>query len=273
MIKEQFLKLRILFLKLIHYYRSFVYVNNNIKITILRLFLMRIIVHFRFITNFLFLRKMNNLKRLQNIKKADEEYLQYKLKGFFINLEHRSDRLESILYELEKTNIKYLSRFEAIKNTNGALGCSLSHFELMSKWDATKDELLMLCEDDIKFIVSSAELSKLIQEFVNDPKADVLLLAANANIQHPYSDYFNIVLNSQTTAAYIVKPHMKNVLLENYQLSINLLEKGILSNIAAIDQIWKDLQVKFTFITPKEITVYQAESYSDIEKTTVNVGS
>lgn len=254
------------------YLRALSIVKRGQKKIIIRLFLMRIVLNIKILVKLIFTFKLLKLKHIHTNYNNTIDF-NYQIRGYFINLKHRTDRLSSIKKELITLGMSNFSRYEAMPNTNGTLGCSLSHFKLLSNWDNANDELLMICEDDIRFNVSSLELLELIQDFVNDPKADVLLLAANTLIHHPYSYYFNIVLNSQTTAAYIVKPHMKNILLENYQLSIDLLEKGILSNIAAIDQIWKDLQVKFTFITPKKTSVYQSESYSDIEKTTVNVGS
>ena len=43
--------------------------------------------------------------------------------SFYINLEHRTDRREHVEKELDKIGIK-ATRFNAIKMTNGAIGCS-----------------------------------------------------------------------------------------------------------------------------------------------------
>ena len=50
-----------------------------------------------------------------------------------INLESRSDRLRETEAELAQMGITQWSRFSAVKDSNGALGCALSHAQLMEQ--------------------------------------------------------------------------------------------------------------------------------------------
>jgi hypothetical protein len=52
------------------------------------------------------------------------EFIQHTL---YINLLHREDRKLHVENELKKIGIQNAERFNAIKLTNGALGCSMSH--------------------------------------------------------------------------------------------------------------------------------------------------
>jgi GR25 family glycosyltransferase involved in LPS biosynthesis len=56
----------------------------------------------------------------------------FEIKGFYINLDHRKDRkhhIENQLKQLQMTG--NITRFNAIKNANGRIGCSLSHLKCL----------------------------------------------------------------------------------------------------------------------------------------------
>ena len=52
---------------------------------------------------------------------------------FFINLEHRVDRLVMVKKELSKLKPNIGTRFNAIKAASGAIGCSMSHIKCLEK--------------------------------------------------------------------------------------------------------------------------------------------
>lgn len=196
------------------------------------------------------------------------EYTKSKLNTLeihYINLEHRKDRDREIVDEFKILGLNNYIRFNAIKNTNGALGCALSHMTILENWNTYNSNLLMVCEDDLKFIGSLEELEVLVNEFINDKSLDILCLSYNQFNEVPYNEMFNLTSDTQTTACYIVKPHMKTVLLENFKLSVKLLENKIDNQYGvAIDEVWKVLQKKYNFVLPKKRFAHQRESYSDI---------
>jgi GR25 family glycosyltransferase involved in LPS biosynthesis len=49
----------------------------------------------------------------------------------YINLEHRVDRKNHVEQQLKNVGFKNAQRFNAIKLTNGALGCSMSHLKCL----------------------------------------------------------------------------------------------------------------------------------------------
>ena len=82
-------------------------------------------------------------------------------KIFFINLDYRTDRLKEITEELETYNFpkNKIERFPAIKfedgrGEEGAIGCSMSHLEILKMSLVRGYENILILEDDFKFVIS-----------------------------------------------------------------------------------------------------------------------
>ena len=74
----------------------------------------------------------------------------FEVKGFYINLDHRTDRKQHIEHQLEQIRMNHnITRFNAIKNANGRIGCSLSHLKCLQMAKEAKLECVMILEDDI----------------------------------------------------------------------------------------------------------------------------
>ena len=63
----------------------------------------------------------------------------------YMNLKHREDRRAEVQSEFKALGV---TRFEAIADANGALGCAKSHETVLSSASILEDQLLMICEDD-----------------------------------------------------------------------------------------------------------------------------
>jgi glycosyl transferase, family 25 len=201
---------------------------------------------------------MNAISEIQNV--------------FYINLEHRKDRKEHVENELKKIGLVG-QRFNAIKTTNGAIGCSMSHLKLLQ--DALKKQLshIVILEDDITFLDPQL-FTQNLDTFLKNRKNewDVVLFAGN-NIP-PYSKIDETcirVSSCQTTTGYMVNGHYIKTLMENIKTGLNnLIENPNEKLHFAIDRFWFSLQRKdrwFLIIPP---TVIQREDYSDIEKRNTN---
>ena len=68
----------------------------------------------------------------------------------FINLEHRTDRLEHVLAEFGKMNIT-AERVNAIRPKSGAVGCTMSHIKCLELAKKRDYDYVFVCEDDITF--------------------------------------------------------------------------------------------------------------------------
>ena len=191
---------------------------------------------------------------------------------FFINLEHRADRLITVKHELSKLKPNIGTRFNAIKAASGAVGCTMSHIKCLEK---ARDEGLphvFICEDDICFL-NPQLLMKNIQKFCeNIPEWDVLVIDGNSVPPYQqFGDFCVRVCNIQTTTGYIVRQHYYDTLIRNFREGLKLLISNPLNKREyAIDIYWKRLQATgmWFFITPP--TVCQQEGFSDIENTYTN---
>ena len=192
--------------------------------------------------------------------------------AFYINLEHRTDRKEHVENELSNIGIK-ASRFNAIKMTNGAIGCSMSHLKLLE--NAKKNQLshILIVEDDITFLHPSLFKTQIHKFFeLHNNNWDVILFAGNNMPPFEVIDDTCVKVNRcQTTTGYLVNGHYINVLISNIKMGLtHLINKPNESVKYAIDKFLFVLQnnSKWYLITP--LTVVQREDYSDIEKRITN---
>jgi len=186
---------------------------------------------------------------------------------YYINLSERHDRRMQVEEELYKMNWKYM-RFNAVKMSNGRVGCSMSHLKLLEMAKAHNMEYIVIVEDDIMF-TKPEKYKELFENFINlDLNYDVLLLAGN--IRTPFTQINNNLIKitkSWTTTGYIVKKHYYDKLIENIREGvIKLMSNPNEHHLYAIDAYWQRLQEKdkWYMIIPRTIT--QRPNYSSIEE-------
>lgn len=211
-------------------------------------------------------------RRVTGTNILNTEYGLERCEVIYINLLHREDRKKSIENEFTNVNHEHFSRFDAFYAEKGIIGCAKSHLELLKKWIPQNHKLLMICEDDIVFLGDRDYIDQLIEEFYKDNRLDVLCLGNNPSNKVKISKLFNITSSTQTMSCYVIKEHMRVHLIKIFQESLLMLENGVDPRKAAIDKVWKKIQLKYTFAIPRVKTVIQSESFSDIEKKIVNYG-
>lgn len=189
-----------------------------------------------------------------------------------INLDHRVDRWQQVQHQLETIGVKSYRRFSAVRKEHGALGCALSHQQVLSRWDTSSGRMLMVCEDDCAFELDRCALDHLVEEFAADPRLNVLSLAYNARNSVPISATLSISSNTQTMSCYIVKPAAAAAMRAVAAESVRRLERGESDHTAAIDKVWKRIQRSLFFAIPRTRAAIQAPSFSDIERATMNYG-
>jgi GR25 family glycosyltransferase involved in LPS biosynthesis len=190
---------------------------------------------------------------------------------YYINLEHRVDRRKNVEKEFEKLGLTSYHRFNAIQNNNGTLGCALSNKAVLESWSPKEENLLMVCEDDISFLGDYDTFHNLLYQFINNENLDVMCLGYNNSNGSTFNESLLLTSDTQTKSCYILKPHMRNMMIQNFSLSIKLLRAGIDKQYrVASDQVWKVLQKKYNFVIPKKRFAYQRESFSDIENRIVD---
>jgi glycosyl transferase family 25 len=191
----------------------------------------------------------------------------------YINLRHRTDRAEQILRQFSIMRIRNPIRYEGIVEENGALGCSKSHLEVLRMAMELDLDLVMICEDDIKFCLSRRRLDIIIREFENNSELDALCLGYNLGQKpKPISNRFLHTMNTSTTSCYILKKKIVPEMLEIAEESVKNLTENPSDPSSQIDQLWKVLQQKRMFVVTNKRLVYQRNSYSDILKKNTRYG-
>ena len=188
---------------------------------------------------------------------------------FYINPEHRIDRKEFTENQLNALGWKY-ERFNAISHKNGAIGCFLSHINVIKNAIKNKFDYCVILEDDVLF-TDIANFNNHIKSIL-ELEFDVFLLAGNVNksakkqVVDSNQNIFKIS-NVQTTTAYIVKSSYYERLLSNFIEGYKkLLKQPKLHNKYAVDIYWKQLQIKDRWLIKLPLTITQKASYSDIQK-------
>jgi glycosyl transferase family 25 len=201
---------------------------------------------------------MNNINDIKNI--------------FYINLDTRPDRKSFFENQMRMIGINNAKRFNAIKHNIGAIGCSLSHLELLKYAKQENMDHILIMEDDIMFTRPKLFVYYLNNFLTKHKNFDVLLIAGNNMGEYTRLDNFCVKISKcQTTTGYLVKSHYYDRLIQNYEEGINNLKlNSALLNKYAIDQYWTKLQLydRWYLLTP--LTVTQKPDYSDIEKKEIN---
>ena len=238
--------------------------------------------HFIFGGSWIKNKKNNSVKKIINNNK---DYLHY----FYINLLEREDRNKFILDQF-KTNDKIIHRIDAIKNSDGATGCGLSHIKALKegKKFAIENNLeyIVIIEDDFKLINDLKTTNNLLKDIINysDIDWDVLVLTCgcflnNENkicVRNEKNDYLLKVINCSTTAGYIIKIDYVDKLVNNFQEAIELrIKHNVNKNTndsheinnfnTSIDQYWKKLQKIDNWYVPQKYIATQRKDYSNIE--------
>lgn len=191
--------------------------------------------------------------------------------ALYINLDSRTDRRAHVESQLATVGIQG-QRFPAIRNSNGALGCSMSHLKCLEIAKDNNWDHVLIVEDDITFLNPKLFVNQFSQFLEKHHVFDVVLLAGN-NLP-PYQQIDNTcikIYRCQTTTGYMVQKHYYDTLIRNYREGIlKLLAEPEQHALYAIDKYWQRIQGlhNWYLITPP--TVVQREDYSDIQKIRTN---
>lgn len=193
--------------------------------------------------------------------------------GFYINLESRRDRKEHVEKQLDIIHMKNkVERFAAIRMTNGAIGCSMSHLKCLEIAKKKNWDNVFICEDDIEFLQPEMFVSQLNGFLSSNATWDVILLAGNVAGTTRNHDIFSVrVSKCQTTTGYIVNKHYYDTLINNIKEGIeHLMREPHLHTIYAIDKYWFHLQDTDYWYIIIPLSVIQREDYSNIERRCTN---
>ena len=192
----------------------------------------------------------------------------------YINLDNRIDRNVQILNEFKRLHIpatKFI-RLSAIRNQNGAIGCTLSHIKVIQMAIDNKWQNVMVLEDDFNFIDDEKYINNSINYLYNDFKKidndwQIVSLSRGArqDMNNINENYLYKAIAVSTTAGYIVNSNFYNILLTNYKEGLIKLMKESNKEHYTLDAYWIKLQPLSKWYVFNPSLGYQRESYSDIE--------
>ena len=194
---------------------------------------------------------------------------------YYINLNHRTDRLENIKRQLKKTNIESnkINRISGIYMKDfGILGCAKSHILALEEFIKTDNNNCLILEDDFCFTESQDTINNLINQiFFNKIDYDVLMISCKIlNSEKTEYPFLTKILDGQTLSGYSVSKKFAPILLNNFKESVSLLEKAkIKIHPFCFDIYMKKLQPISKWYCLEPRIGKQIESYSDIENKVV----
>ena len=189
----------------------------------------------------------------------------------FINLEHRKDRLVHVTKQFETLGIS-AERFNAVKTTAGAIGCTISHIKCLELAAERGYDQIFICEDDITFLNVDIFKDSLTKFHNSGLKWDVLFISGNNSPPFQQtSDFCVRVSNCRCGTGYVVRKYYYNTLIQNMREGLkNLMREPENKPMYALDMYWNPLQQRDNWYLLIPLTVVQAPCYSDIEQCNVN---
>ena len=190
---------------------------------------------------------------------------------YYINLETRSDRKDHVEQQLRNVGLEG-TRFDAIRHEVGAIGCTMSHLELLRMAKRKRLDHIMIVEDDILFLNPEVFQSSMERFLASERPFDVLLLAGNN--MGPFRVEDDTCVQARrcfTTTGYLVREAYYDRLIDNIEKGLELLqEHPTKANLYAIDVYWTALQQQDVWYLLTPLSVIQMPDYSDIEQKQVN---
>jgi len=152
---------------------------------------------------------------------------------------------------------------------NGALGCALSHIEVIENFLRSKEKSCIILEDDFMYYDIDNFNKQLKRFYESDLEWNLIQLSSNTIKSQPTSyKFINRILESQTTSGYMLNINFANKLLDCFVESSNNLKDGS-KHEWHIDQNWKKLQINNLWYCFEPKLGYQIDGWSDIEKMNV----
>lgn len=203
--------------------------------------------------------------------------------GFYINLEKRTDRKTIIESQFKKLNLFGINRFNAITELeNPQLNCNKSHYSIFEEFLKTKDEVLLVLEDDCLFLDNFYSDYRQIIEDIYSVDWDIFWLGVK-NRKPPLENRNNTYYTTSTshTHSYLIKRNLCKYILETHPFNClhNILIDELLClsmygpeivkdpnkyNFYNLENPYLTLPRKFISLCYDESLTTQYHSYSDL---------
>jgi len=186
----------------------------------------------------------------------------------YINLARRKDRLAEIIPELQCFGDR-VQRFEAIENSFGAIGCSLSHIKVLQNAKAAGWKNVLVIEDDFMWVKDKEPGLARLTDLMSRPY-DVIMLTGTSIQMEESSGKLSF---SCCSTAYLIADHYYDSLINNLKEGVLGLMQTKFKPLFALDVYWRKLMVKDNWFMVRPVLAVQRPSYSDIENRNVDYSS
>ena len=193
---------------------------------------------------------------------------------FYINLAHRTDRLEHITKQLRYLcpDMSKVIRIEAIKETPGAIGCTLSHIKALEQFEQNSSwTTCMIIEDDFTLRDTNiTNLNNILSTFFTEfSNWDVISIGYNShyrcNIKDTHISNIKKAIHIYSSSAYCIHKNFVSTLKQNFIESSNA-KRNEPNNVEfCLDVYWKHIQPISNWYLISPSIGYQLPGYSDIE--------
>jgi GR25 family glycosyltransferase involved in LPS biosynthesis len=202
----------------------------------------------------------------------------------YINLDHRTDRNNSILENIKTINYDNVPVYRIsahYEKYNGHLGCAKSHIDAINMAKNMNLDNVLILEDDFNLNCTPEEFKLKIHKFLNHYKKKWDAIALYSGYKHGFvsdSDGVSKINNgySTTTVAYLLNNRAFDIFLDNFITSKINLENEMIEKYKpnhkvyqtnyAIDQEWIKLQNSLNFYVFEPNIVKTINSNSEINK-------
>ncbi|WP_413484473.1 glycosyltransferase family 25 protein [Morganella psychrotolerans] len=191
-------------------------------------------------------------------------------KVVYINLAKRTDRRESIEFQLKKMAVppEKIIRFEAIEHDKGALGCAMSHVAVLTMAKENNWQNVLILEDDMVFNdddESHDRINYFFSSLVSTDWDAGFLSGSYFKIKQKHGCFYQ-VFRSYLSNSYIVNQHYYDELIAVFDVSIEKMNEGIIHrNYCSLDVYWHYLMQRDDWYAIYPCVGYQLVDMSDIE--------
>ena len=187
----------------------------------------------------------------------------------YINLAKRTDRRESIEFQLKKMAVppEKIIRFEAIERDEGALGCAMSHVAVLTMAKENDWQNVLILEDDMVFNdddESHDRINYFFSSLISTDWDAGFLSGSYFDIEQKHGCFYKIS-RSYLSNSYIINQHYYNELISVFDASIEKMNEGISRYQCSLDVYWHHLMWKDNWFAIYPCVGYQLVDISDIE--------
>ena len=198
----------------------------------------------------------------------------------YINLEHRTDRREHLLAQLEAVGVPQdkVWRVDAVRKEPGALGCTLSHIKAFQMILDRGWERALVLEDDFSWMpgTGAASAGKVIKDLMTCRKSwDIVQISWNPSgriVGDGPLPCLRRAVGVRTTSGYFVRRGFVGELMENFKEAAVAMFKEGWSAERCCDMNWQKLQFSSDWYVAYPPLGYQIDGYSDVEGKDVSYG-